>query len=284
MAAKSYDAIDLSSIKLAPPKVSKAASGCKTSKIQGFGARSVLIQTPPMTLPWDIAPRQMDENSNVSANLSLSFLGMDDKDDDNELYKFNMFMRDFDIKIKTLIGEMGGTLGKKSEDKNIDANFKDSIKESSNGDYPSTIQPKIWLNMRDGGDNKCVEDFTMDITVYNFDGEEIGCNELRKGCPAAAIIEPSYVWCSALGLGITWVAKQVAVKPAVEKKFGFTLGPTFDHLKESPAKRARVGSSHEDEGEDGSQGSSHEDGSQGSSTRGPADAAEEQQEEEEVEF
>lgn len=281
MTAKSYDAIDLASIKLAPPKVSKAASGCKTSKIQGFGAQSVLIQTPPMTLPWDIAPRQMDENSSVSANLSLSFLGMDDQDEHNELRKFMVFMRDFDIKIKTLIGEMGGSLGKKSEDKNIDANFKDSIKESSNGDYPSTIQPKIWLNMREGGDTKSVEDFSMDITVYNFDGEEIGCNELRKGCPAAAIIEPSYVWCSALGLGVTWVAKQVAVKPAVEKKFGFTLGPTFDHLKQdivsTKNKRPRIESSDNVQAP-GSPGSH----SSGSNAEGSS--AEGSNQEEEVEF
>ena len=258
--ATSYDSIDLSSVKLAPPKVSKAAAGCKTSKIQ-LGGKSILIQTPPMTLPWGIAPRQMDENSSVSANLSLSFLGMDDQDKDNELHKFNMFMRDFDIKVKTLISEMGGALGKKSEDKVLDANFKDSIKESSNGDYPPTIQPKIWLSLKEGGDPKCVDDFSMDVTVYNFNGDEIDSKELRKGCPAAAIIEPSYVWCSALGLGITWVAKQVAVKPVEEKKFAFTLGPSFDHLKpeggEPSAKKARNSEEvQEDESGEESQASS----------------------------
>lgn len=238
--AKSFDAFDISTIKLAPPKVSKSASGCKTSKIQGPGNQSILIQTPPMTLPWDIAPRKMDENSGVSANLALSFVGMDPVDQDDDLRKFRDFMIDFDIKIKTLISEMGGTLGKKSEEKNIDGNFKDSIKESSSGEYPPTIQPKIWLSTRNGGDSKNVDDFTMDITVYNFDGDELDEKALTKGCPAAAIIEPSYVWCSTLGLGITWVAKQVAVKPVVEKKFAFTLGPKFDHLKEPAPKRQRT--------------------------------------------
>ena len=262
--ATSYDSIDISSVKLAPPKVSRAAAGCKTAKIQ-LGGKSILIQTPPMTLPWGIAPRQIDENSSVSANLSLSFVGMDDKDQDDELHKFNIFMRDFDIKMKTLISEMGGALGKKSEDKVLDANFKDSIKESSNGDYPPTIQPKIWLNLKEGGDAKCVDDFSMDITVYNFNGDELDCKELRKGCPAAAIIEPSYVWCSALGLGVTWVAKQVAVKQVEEKKFAFTLGPSFDHLKPEdednfPVKKARKESSEE---EGVQQGSGEE--SQGSS-------------------
>jgi hypothetical protein len=239
--AKSYESIDISTVRLAPPKVSKSASGCKTSKIQGPGNQPIQIQTPLMTLPWDIAPRKMDENSGVSANLALSFLGMDPADDNDDLRGFRDFLLDFDIKVKTLISDMKGTLGKKSEEANIDANFKDSIKESTSGEYPPTIQPKIWLSMRDGGDSKCVGDFFMDIGVFNFDGEELDDHQvLTKGCPAAAIIEPSYVWCSTLGLGITWVAKQVAIKPVVEKKFAFTLGPKFDHLKEPAPKKQRT--------------------------------------------
>lgn len=122
-------------------------------------------------------------------------------------------------------------MGKKSEDKVLDGNFRDSIKESS-GDYPPTIQPKIWLSLTDGGSPQCPEDYTMDITVFNLKGEELTNDELRKGSPAAAIIEPSYVWCSALGVGITWVAKQVVVKPTVKESFGFTIGSNFDHLRE----------------------------------------------------
>lgn len=253
--AKVFDTIDLASIKLAPPKVSKAAAGCKTAYIQGAGGMRVSIQTPLMTLPWDISPRKMDENSSVNASLSLSFVGMDDTDPDDDLNKFFKFMGDFDIKIKTLIAAMGGATGKKSEDKVLDGNFRDSIKESSGGDYPPTIQPKIWLSLAEGGSTKCPEDYTMDITVFNLEGEEIGNDELRKGCPAAAIIEPSYVWCSALGVGITWVAKQVVLKPTVKETFGFTLGSSFDHLKEQgPAtKKAKTDEDDLDEDNQGNQ-------------------------------
>lgn len=264
--ATPFDSFNIESLKLGPIKVSKAASGCKTAKIQA-GGRDVLIQTPPMTIPWDIIAKKMDEHSNPGANLSLSFTGIDETDDNEDLNKFMKFMKAFDVKVKVLIAQTDGALGKKSEEKVLGPNFKDSIKESSNGDYPPTIQPKIWLNLKDGGDPKCVEDYTMGVTVFNFKSEEISCAELKKGCHAAAIFKPSYVWCSALGVGITWVAEQVAVQPITVEKFGFTLGKSFDKFKEEvaaspnpPAKRAKTdGSSGGDDDEDtGSQGSSRD--------------------------
>lgn len=256
--AKCFDAIDLDSIKLAPAKVSKAAAGCKTAKITGVGGKPVHIQTPPMTIPWKIEPRKMDDTSGVNANLSLSFLGMEE-DADNDLHNFMNFMRDFDIKIKTLLAATGGAVGKKSEEKVLDANFKDSIKEASNGNYPSTIQPKVWLSLRDGGDPKSPEDYTMDIKVFDFNGKVLDSGALQKGCTSAAIIEPSYVWGSALGVGITWVAKQVAVKPNMEETFAFKLDEKFDHLKdqEPPTKKARDSPAEEEE-ENESQGSSRD--------------------------
>lgn len=277
--ATPYDSFDIDSLRLAPPKVSKAAQGCKTSKIQGPGGRDVLIQTPLLTIPWDIVARKMDKNSSVSANLALSFMGMDENDADDDLRKFMEFMTQFDAKIKTLIANMGGALGKKSDEKVLEASFKDSIKYASNGDYPPTIQPKIWTNLVEGGDSKCVADHTLGVSVFNFDGKELSPKELRKGCVAAAIIKFAYVWCSALECGVTYVAEQVAVKPIVDEKFGFTLGSKFDHLKEDvnteepPKKKVKT----EDVGDDGSQaseGSSH--GSQGSSRDGASNNSEEQ--------
>ena len=264
MSATPFDSFDIESLKLAPPRQSKAAAGCKTSKIQGPGGRDVLIQTPPMTIPWDIVAKKIDENSGVSANLALSFVGMDENDADDDLKKFKDFLVDFDTKVKSLIAETGGALGRQSEEKLLDASFKSSIKESSNGDYPPTIQPKIWLNLVDGGDSKCVDDYSMAVKVFDFNKKSLSTKELRKGCVAAAIIKFAYVWCSALGCGITYVAEQVAVKPVVVETFGFTLGPKFDHLRgdtegEPVAKKAKA-EVDEEEGSSthGSQGSSRE--------------------------
>lgn len=260
--SKMFDAIDLSSLRLSPPRTSKASSACKTSYIQGAGGSKLSIQTPLMTLPWDILPKKLDENSNVNAALALSFVGMDENNTECDMYKFMVFMKEFDAKIKSLISKMGGTLGKKSEEKALESNFRDSVKESSSGDYPPTVQPKIWTTLKDGGTKNCVEDYTMDILVFDLDGKTIDSDNLKKGCPVAAIIEPSYVWCSTLGVGITWCAKQAVIKPFQKEEFGFTLGRKFDELKsetseqeQGSSKKAKVegGVEEEEESEEGSE-------------------------------
>lgn len=231
-----YDTVDISSLRLAPPRASKASAACKTAYIQDGNGDRLSIQTPVMRLPWDIVPKQMDESANVTASLSLSFSG-----DDEDVQKFKEFLMKFDEKIKELAQAISGTLGKKSETKVIDANFKDSVKEATTGDYPPTFQPKVWLTCREGGNTKCVDDFTMDLTVYNMDGKKITQDELRKGCPAAAVIQPSYVWCSSMGVGITWVAKQCVVKPSIKEEFAFKLDSRFDKYRDEPSpKKARV--------------------------------------------
>lgn len=113
----------------------------------------------------------------------------------------------------------------------LDANFRDSVKEAVSGEYPPTIQPKIWLRCRDGGSSKCVEDHDMDIAVYNMSQEMISPDNLSKGCMAAAIIEPNTAWCSSMGVGVTWVAKQVVVKPIPKESFAFSMGSEYDVLR-----------------------------------------------------
>ena len=251
--SKMFDAIDLSSLKLSPPRTSKASSACKTSYIHGAGGSKLSIQTPLMTLPWDILPKKLDENSNVNAALALSFIGMEENNTECDMYKFMVFMKEFDAKIKSLISDMGGTLGKKSDSKVLEASFRDSIKESSSGDYPPTIQPKIWTTLKEGGTKNSAEDYTMDILVFDLDGKTIDSDNLKKGCPVAAIIEPSYVWCSTLGVGITWCAKQAVIKPFQKEEFGFKLGGKFDELKsessEPRTKKAKVEREEEEEEE-----------------------------------
>ncbi|AAR26885.1 FirrV-1-B10 [Feldmannia irregularis virus a] len=224
MAATHFSEFDVSTLKLSPPKTSKANVGCKTAYITAVGSVKIAIQTPIMTLPWDIVPKKLDDVSNVRAELSLSFVGINEDDPENELKKFKDFLSTFDQKIKTLISETHGAMGKNSEDTRLEASFRDSIKESATGNYPPTIQSKIWLNLKQGGSPSIVEDFDMDVMVFDLEGCQIQTDQMQKGCPAAAILEPSYVWCSALGVGITWVAKQVALQPKSASTFGFNLG------------------------------------------------------------
>lgn len=235
-----FNNVDLKLLKLAPPRANKNASGFKSSYIQ-YKGQKLGVQTPVMKLPWDVKPRQMDDNSNVSANLSLSFTGMSAGDEDCELNRFLEFMKAFDDRIKELATDMDGALGKKSEMKVIDGNFRDSVKEAGSGDYPPTIQPKIWVRCRDGGSSKCVEDHTMDLAVYDMERNMVDADNLVKGCIAAAIIEPNTVWCSSMGVGVTWVAKQVIVKPVATESFAFSLGDEHNVLRSEPAaKKSRT--------------------------------------------
>ena len=241
MTTVQFEDVDLKLVKLGAPRANKNSAGFKSSQIQYKGEK-LCIQTPVMKLPWDVKPKQLDESSNVSAQLALSFSGIDPGDDKCDLHKFMLFMNAFDVRVKELVVAMDGSLGKNSEEKVLDAYFKESVKESANGQYPPTIQPKIWLKCRDGGSSKCVEDHAMDIAVYNMNKEMVAADNLSKGGMAAAIIEASTAWCSSMGVGITWVARQVVVKPIQKESFAFSVGSAFDVLRPEPQpkKRART--------------------------------------------
>eukprot|EP00752_Nemacystus_decipiens_P015855 g14163.t1 len=259
MTTVQFQDVDLGLVKLGAPRANKSSAGFKSSQIQYKGEK-LCIQTPVMKLPWDVKPKQLDDTSTVSAQLALSFSGIDPVDDDCDLYKFMMFMKAFDARVKELVVAMEGSLGKNSEEKVLDAHFKESVKESSNGQYPPTIQPKIWLKCREGGSSKCVEDHAMDIAVYNMNKEMVAVDNLSKGGMAAAIIEASTAWCSSMGVGITWVARQVVVKPNRKQSFAFRMGSAYDVLRseEEPKKRART---EEEPREEGGQSSGREDSS-----------------------
>ena len=219
---KCFSDFDISTVKLSLRKHRKPTRDARQPSTT-TGSMKIAIQTPVMTLPWDITPKKMDDVS-IEAELSLSFMGMDENDPDNELYQFKTFVENFDEHVKALISATNGAMGKNSEESRLDANFRSTIKESSTGNYPPTIQSKIWLNLKQGGSPASVEDFDMDVMVFDMNGTRIGTDQMQKGCPAAAILMPSYVWCSALGVGGTWVAQQVAMQPQSVSIFGFNLG------------------------------------------------------------
>ena len=224
-----FDSININELKLGPVKASKASAACKTAYIVDRNGSRLSIQTPVMPIPWDITPRQMDPNNNFSCNMSVSF---SNESEDPDVAKFKQFLSDLDSKVKTLAAEQSASLGKKAEKKVIDSHFKDSVKQSSNGDYPPTFQPKVWLKCKDEGSMKCLDDISMDLKVFNMNQEDISPSLLKKGCPAALIVSPSYIWASSLGVGITWVANQVITQPIEEKKCGFDMQMSaFDKFK-----------------------------------------------------
>ena len=222
-----FDTINVNEITLAEPKASRASSSCKTAYIQ-YRGQKLRIQTALMLTAFDLKVKQMDENSNASANASLSFAN---ESSDPDVKAFKEFLVKVDERIKVLAVEKSAALGKKASKANIDSNFKDSIKTSEK--YPSVFSPKVWLNLKnDGGSMKNIDDVSMNLKVFDMDTNPISPDQVKRGCPTALIVTPSYVWCSSIGVGITWSATECIVKPMEdEKACGFTMGAGFDKYK-----------------------------------------------------
>lgn len=116
MTTVQFGDVDLTQLKLSPARPNKSSPGFKSSYIQYKSGERLQIHTPVMKLPWDIKPKQMDESSNVSAQLAMSFTGINPVDEDCDLNKFMCFMKAFDARVKELVVGMNGALGKKSEE------------------------------------------------------------------------------------------------------------------------------------------------------------------------
>ena len=145
----------------------------------------------------------------------------------------------------------------------IEAFFQSSVKPSSNDKYPPTFQGKIPLQE---GKNPLSEDVNeameMKIVVFKKDKTPISPAELKKGCLASVIAEASYVWCTPMMIGISWVVKFVLVEPKPrEDVFQFTDMDDFggaslaedtkdgDGDDDTEKKRKRTASEDDDEGE-----------------------------------
>lgn len=247
MSVTLYDAVDIDGLKLGPVRSSSSSSACKMVNILDANGSRLKIQTPVLRIPWDINARQMNDQ-NANANMALS---LDTSDEDG--LKFLEFLQAFDAKIKSLLAVKCSELGKK--DGAIEFEFKDSFKESKDGQYPSTFLPKIWLKVRDGGSPKNLDDVTLDIKVFDMDLEKVDASTLQKGCPCAILVSPSYAWSSSLGVGITWTTSEAVVKPMQVEDCGFKMVSSFDKYKTSPDKKRKLSDSEEASVEEESEGS-----------------------------
>lgn len=233
MSVTFYDAVNIDGLKLGPIRASKGSSACKMLNILTEDGDKLKIQSPVLRIPWDIQPRQMTPEQNVTANMALS---LDTSDEDG--LKFLDFLKSFDEKIKTLLRDKSSELGKK--DGAIEFEFKDSFKVSKEDKYPSTFLPKIWTKVSEGGSPKNLDDVSLDIKVFDMDLNKIDNFSLKKGCPCAILVSPSYAWSSALGIGVTWTTSEAVVKPMETKECGFKMDPTFEKYKTPDNKRRRV--------------------------------------------
>lgn len=249
MSVTLYDSIDIDGLKLGPVRSSSSSSACKMVNILDANGSRIKIQTPVLRIPWDVNARQMVPDQNANANMALS---LDTSDEDG--LKFLEFLQAFDTKIKSLLAPKFSELGKKEGA--IEFEFKDSFKPSKDGQYPSTFLPKIWLKVRDGGSPKCLDDVSLDIKVFDMDLEKVDSSTLKKGCPCAILVSPSYAWSSSLGVGITWTTSEAVVKPMEAEDCGFKMLSSFDKYKTD--KKRKLSESDEASVEEESEGSNVE--------------------------
>ena len=252
---KTFPDVNFSALKLDGIRPGK--SGMKFASLVGANGRRLVAETPAMTIPWNTEIRKNEENGQCSSKIALSFAGMsDDEAEDGKLRRFFNFLNGVDKRVKELAVENKAELWQKSMDASkIDAVFQSSVKPSTNDKYPPTFQGKIPLQE---GKNPASEDVNeamdMKIVVFRKDKTPVSSSELKKGCLASVIAEASYVWCTPMMIGISWIVKFVLVEPKTkEEDFQFTDMEEFEDVatESSGPKRKRSSCTEdEDEGED----------------------------------
>lgn len=255
---KTFPDVDFSKMKLDGVRPGK--NGMKFSSLLGANGRKLVCESPAMTIPWDTAIRMNEENGQCSSKIALSFQGMGDEADDGKVRRFHNFLNNVDKRVKELALENKGELWQKPMDvSKIDAVFQTSVKPSTNDKYAPTFQGKIPLQ---DGKNPSSEDINeakeMKIVVFRKDKTPVSPSELKGGCLASVIAEASYVWCTPMMIGISWVVKFVLVEPKPrENEFQFTDMDDFedsngatDDKKKNTRKRAEGSEGDEEEEEE----------------------------------
>ena len=267
---KTFPDVDFSALKFDGIRPGK--NGMKFASLVGSNGRRLVVETPAMRIPWNTEIRRNEENGQCSCKIALSFQGMsDDPSDDGKLRRFFKFLNAVDGRVKELAVENKVELWQKSMDASkIEAVFQSSVKPSTNDKYPPTFQGKIPLQEgKEPSSDDVNEAMDMKIVVFRKDKTPVSPSELKGGCLASVIAEASYVWCTPMMIGISWVVKFVLVEPkAKEAEFQFTDTEEFKDIKEdsSDKKRKRSPSSpwsereeDDDEGSSDQQGEEEED-------------------------
>lgn len=277
---KTFPDVDFSKINFDGIRPGK--NGMKFANLVGGNGRRLVAETPAMKIPWNTEIRKSEETGQCSSKIALSFQGMSDNEaDDGKLRRFFNFLNGVDKRVKELALEKKGELWQKPMDAGkIDNNFQASVKPSSNEKYAPTFQGKIPLQ---DGKNPASEDISeakeMKIVVFRKDKTPVSPSELKGGCLASVIAEASYVWCTPMMIGISWIVKFVLVEPrASETAFQFTDMDDFEDVTDT--KDAKDTRDSKEEGSDSSDNKRKRE----SSEEGDEDGEEEDEEEDEEEF
>ncbi|CAM9104500.1 unnamed protein product [Ectocarpus sp. 12 AP-2014] len=243
---KTFPDVEFSAIKFDGIRPGKA--GMKFATLVGGNGRRLVVDTPAMYIPWNTEIRKNEETGQCSSKIALSFQGMgDDEADDGKLRRFFNFLNGVDGRVKELAAQHKSELWPKKkdvDDSKIQDCFQLSVKSSANNKYPPTFQGKIPLQE---GKNPSSEDVNeamdMKVIVFRKDKTPVSPKELKGGCLASVIAEASYVWCTPMMMGISWIVKFVLVEPkASETQFQFTDMDDFSDVEDGEGTQDEVSS------------------------------------------
>ena len=232
---KTFPDVDFSAIKFDGIRPGK--NGMKFASVVGANGRRLVAESPAMTIPWNTEIRKSEETGQCSSKIALSFQGMsDDPADDGKLRRFFNFLNGVDKRVKQLAVENKSELWQKNMDEGkIEAYFQSSVKASTKDKYPPTFQGKIPLQEgKNPSSDDVNEAMEMKIVVFRKDKTPVSTSELKGGCLASVIAEASYVWCTPMMIGISWIVKFVLVEPkSNEAEFQFTDMDDFSDVKDT---------------------------------------------------
>jgi len=186
--------------------------GGKQCFVSRAGTKSkILLQTPPLFLPWGITPYQ-DVNSGAvqSWSMDLSFKGADT---DPAIAEFLAKMRALDEALVDVATERSPEWFGKTMNRDLVAEFtRKFVRDPTNPQYAPTMKVKV----------PCVNGMEQ-TKFYDEQRQPVPMEYCTKSSQVRVILELSPVWFLNKSVGLTWKALQVQVvsRPRVIQDFAF---------------------------------------------------------------
>lgn len=192
-----------SALRFDPPKKNAKGGQFVNVYLDGeHGAkRRVQIQTPPLTVPFDVSPNKDTNEVIQSYSVNLSFRGAES---DPNVAGFLARMRELDeLMLKTGVENSKDWWGKSSKEEVIREFHTRVVKEPKQPQYAPTMKVKVPLKEPAG---PCV------TQIFNETKQQEDISYIRKGSVVRMILELTPVWFIGKNMyGVSWKAVQIKV-------------------------------------------------------------------------
>lgn len=193
-------------------KLSKTKRGSKTVKINYGSSKSVLLQTPPVRLPYGLSIFNEEEGGRDSVSLSLSL-----DTDDNKIVAFTNVLRNIDEAVlrhctENSVEVFGRTLGAESVAAMYTSPIKDGRPNRDGGMWPATLRAKV---------SSIVAPHVFDVDRTEISWESVPGQ--YKGHVVRLILQLQPIWFVGKGFGVSYRVQQMCIVsvPPQQDRFMF---------------------------------------------------------------